>query len=105
MTRDTILAILDVHLSSHKAINGKGEAADRILAEMEEPLWKLAERKGVSIEATPPSFYRDKGGLWDIMVCVPEQGVAYSHEAPTYSEAEKSVRAYLEGLDGVKGGR
>ena len=35
ITRDTILAILDVHLSSHKTINGKGEAADRILAARE----------------------------------------------------------------------
>ena len=35
ITRDTILAILDVHLSSYKAINGKGEAADRILAAIE----------------------------------------------------------------------
>lgn len=41
ITRDTILAILDVHLSSHKAINGKGEVADRILAALE------SEREGV----------------------------------------------------------
>lgn len=43
ITRDTILAILDVHLSSHKAINGKGEVADRILAALEK------EREGESV--------------------------------------------------------
>ena len=61
-------------------------------------LEKLAERNGVAIEITPPSFYVKKGEKWEMVVLIPGKGVAHPHEGETYQEAEKAARQYLMGI-------
>jgi hypothetical protein len=69
-----------------------------------EPLAVLADRKGVSVEITPPSFYQTEGEGWDIGVAVPWEGILYPFDSPTYAECEAKARAYLNGLEDRKGG-
>ena len=63
-----------------------------------EPLAELADRKGVSVEITPPSFYQTEGEEWNIDIAVPWEGMLYPFDAPTYAECEAKARAYLNGL-------
>ena len=68
-----------------------------------EPLAVLADRKGVSVEITPPSFYQTEGEGWDIGVAVPWEGMLYPFDSPTYAECEAKARAYLNGLPDAAG--
>lgn len=69
-----------------------------------EPLAVLADRKGVSFEVCPPSFYVHNVGVWDIGIGEPKKGLYTSFEASTYADCEAKALAYLERLDD-KGGR
>ena len=63
-----------------------------------EPLAELADRKGVSVEITPPSFYQTEGEEWNIDIAVPWEGMLYPFDAPTYAECEAKARKFLAGL-------
>ena len=63
-----------------------------------EPLAVLADRKGVSVEITPPSFYQTEGEGWEIGVAVPWEGMLYPFDSPTYAECEAKAREFLAGL-------
>ena len=77
---------------------GERLVADLASAVAVEPLAVLADRKGVSVEITPPSFYQTEGEGWDIGVAVPWEGMLYPFDSPTYAECEAKARAYLNGL-------
>lgn len=68
----------------------------------QEPLAVLADRKGVSFEVCPPSFYVHNVGVWDIGIGEPKKGLYTLFKASTYAEAEAKARAYLEGLPDVE---
>ena len=101
MTREELVALIQA-CDDNATNKTAGSAADRILAaleeEREEPLAGLADRKGVSVEITPPSFYQTEGEGWDIGVAVPWEGVLYPFDSPTYAECEAKARAFLAGL-------
>ena len=82
----------------HKDEFKKWFAGRNTPAESPEPLAVLADRKGVSVEITPPSFYQTEGEGWDIGVVVPWEGMLYPFDSPTYAECEAKARAYLNGL-------
>jgi len=80
----------------------------RHAAKVEEPLAVLADRKGWYVQDILPPIKACPG--WEINLCSKEMNKESVYDkvncdAPTYAECEAKARAYLEGLDGVKGGR
>ena len=65
----------------------------------QEPLAVIAEKKGVSIEITPPSFYVKPGEPWGIGIAEPSKGLFTPLEGETYAEAESKAREFLSKLD------
>ena len=72
-----------------------------------EPLAVLADRKGWYIQDILPPVKACPG--WEINLCSKEINKEsiydkFNCEAPTYPACEAKARAYLEGLEDVKGG-